>query len=192
MEKLSSRTIKCELGIIKPVIVFMFVACLMSGRMLWQICRTSRSWFLHSMILKEVEISWLTHMELTLATDMMELRLEMFICLLGPMVNNSFLCPALSTYIRNVYSFICDRILSSSIGPQDFVQKLRDGLESDHVSNTLHHWIDLIFGYKQTGSEAEKADNCKHVNVCILLTFCVLNTAVKQNLYSLQVTKKII
>jgi len=134
------------------------------------------------MILKKVEISWLTHMELTLATDMMELRLEMFICLLGPLVNNSFLCPAVSTYIRNVYPFMYDMILSFSIGPQDFVQKLRDALESDHVSNTLHHWIDLIFGYKQTGSEAEKADNCKHVNVFILLTFCMLNTAVKQNL----------
>jgi len=144
------------------------------------------------MILKEVEISWLTHMELTLATDMMELRLEMFICLLGPLVNNSFLCPALSMYIRNVYPFMYDMILSSSIGPQDFVQKLRDALESDHVSNTLHHWIDLIFGYKQTGSEAEKADNCKHVNVCIILTFRMLNAAVKQNLYSLQVTKKLL
>jgi hypothetical protein len=56
----------------------------------------------------------------------------------------------------------------ASIGPQDFVRKLRDALESDHVSRMLHHWIDLIFGYKQTGSEAEKADNCKHfnINVC--------------------------
>jgi len=98
------------------------------------------------------------------------------------MVNNSFLCLAVSTYIRNVYPFMYDMILSFSIGSQDFVQKLRDALESDHVSNTLHHWIDLIFGYKQTGSEAEKADNCKHVNVCILLTFCMLNTAVKQKL----------
>jgi hypothetical protein len=53
--------------------------------------------------------------------------------------------------------------LFASTGPQDFVRKLRDALESDHVSNTLNHWIDLIFGYKQTGSEAEKADNCEHV-----------------------------
>jgi factor associated with neutral sphingomyelinase activation len=57
--------------------------------------------------------------------------------------------------------------LFASIGPHDFVKKLRDALESDHVSNTLHHWIDLIFGYRQTGSEAEKADNCKHVNFIV-------------------------
>ncbi|XP_069705161.1 protein FAN-like [Periplaneta americana] len=44
-------------------------------------------------------------------------------------------------------------------GPADFVNKLRDALESDHVSHTLHNWIDLIFGYKQTGIEAEKANN---------------------------------
>ncbi|KAJ9595217.1 hypothetical protein L9F63_013478, partial [Diploptera punctata] len=48
---------------------------------------------------------------------------------------------------------------SWATGPQDFVKKLRDALESDHVSNVLHHWIDLIFGYKQTGIEAEKANN---------------------------------
>lgn len=45
--------------------------------------------------------------------------------------------------------------------PQDFVQKLRNALESEYVSKNLHCWIDLIFGYKQRGEEAEKAHNCK-------------------------------
>ncbi|XP_035736480.1 protein FAN-like isoform X1 [Vespa mandarinia] len=44
-------------------------------------------------------------------------------------------------------------------GPSDFIKKLRNALESDYVSKNLHHWIDLIFGYKQRGIEAEKADN---------------------------------
>ncbi|XP_014249763.1 protein FAN-like isoform X1 [Cimex lectularius] len=41
----------------------------------------------------------------------------------------------------------------------DFVRKLRDALESDYASAQLHDWIDLIFGYKQRGEEAEKANN---------------------------------
>ncbi|XP_071822078.1 protein FAN-like [Apostichopus japonicus] len=41
----------------------------------------------------------------------------------------------------------------------DFCRKLRQAMESEHVSRNLHHWIDLIFGYKQKGEEAEKADN---------------------------------
>ncbi|XP_060570848.1 protein FAN-like [Ruditapes philippinarum] len=36
---------------------------------------------------------------------------------------------------------------------------MREALECDHVSRHLHEWIDLIFGYKQRGEEAEKADN---------------------------------
>ncbi|XP_023289005.1 protein FAN isoform X2 [Orussus abietinus] len=44
-------------------------------------------------------------------------------------------------------------------GPSDFVQQLRNALESECISQTLHYWIDLIFGYKQRGVEAEKADN---------------------------------
>ncbi|XP_018570993.1 protein FAN-like [Anoplophora glabripennis] len=44
-------------------------------------------------------------------------------------------------------------------GPKHFIEKLRDALESDVASKNLHKWIDLIFGYKQKGEEAVKANN---------------------------------
>jgi hypothetical protein len=46
--------------------------------------------------------------------------------------------------------------------PDDFVATMRRALESDYVSEHLHEWIDLIFGYKQRGQEAIDAHNVFH------------------------------
>lgn len=47
-------------------------------------------------------------------------------------------------------------------GPDDFLQKSQEALESPYVSEHLHEWIDIIFGYKQKGSEAVAAHNGKY------------------------------
>ena len=41
----------------------------------------------------------------------------------------------------------------------EFVRIHRLALESEYVSSNLQNWIDLVFGYKQRGLEAEKAWN---------------------------------
>lgn len=42
---------------------------------------------------------------------------------------------------------------------EDFIAIHRRALESEYVSQNLHNWIDLIFGYKQKGSKAVEALN---------------------------------
>uniref|UniRef100_A0A8C1QVU3 Neutral sphingomyelinase (N-SMase) activation associated factor n=1 Tax=Cyprinus carpio TaxID=7962 RepID=A0A8C1QVU3_CYPCA len=46
--------------------------------------------------------------------------------------------------------------------PDDFLEKMRLALECQYVSEHLHEWIDLIFGFKQRGSEAVAAHNVFH------------------------------
>ena len=43
--------------------------------------------------------------------------------------------------------------------PYQFVCDMKQTLESDNVSSNLNEWIDLIFGFKQTGKEVEQCGN---------------------------------
>ena len=46
--------------------------------------------------------------------------------------------------------------------PHEFIRIHRLALESEYVSRNLHHWIDLIFGYKQRGPASSAAHNVFH------------------------------
>ena len=51
------------------------------------------------------------------------------------------------------------RVPSWAESPEHFISLHRDALESDCVSRQIHHWIDIMFGYKLFGEASVEAKN---------------------------------
>ena len=65
--------------------------------------------------------------------------------------------------------------------PRLFVLINRQALESDHVTRNLKDWIDLIFGYKQSGKEAVESINVFHPATYFGLQVNSIEDSVKRN-----------
>ena len=52
-----------------------------------------------------------------------------------------------------------DVLTPCSDNPYDFIMTMRSCLENNKISASIQNWIDLIFGYKARGKEAEKVKN---------------------------------
>ena len=52
-----------------------------------------------------------------------------------------------------------DVITPCNNNPYDFTMMMRNTLENDELSNKINNWIDIIFGFKSKGKDAENANN---------------------------------
>jgi factor associated with neutral sphingomyelinase activation len=123
----------------------------------WQLCLQNGRFDQANRLFHSVLDTWNNCMHLD--SDVKELIPEFYDTNLNA---SSFLCNRLELDLgtRQDGVRVNDVILPKwASSPKEFVQKMRDALESSYVSENLHSWIDLIFGYKQRGEEALKADN---------------------------------
>ncbi|ERN01930.1 protein GFS12 isoform X1 [Amborella trichopoda] len=61
---------------------------------------------------------------------------------------------------QSIHSEMSDLAVPSwASSPEEFIELHRAALESDRVSQKIHHWIDLTFGYKLSGEAAIAAKN---------------------------------
>jgi len=67
---------------------------------------------------------------------------------------------------------------------EEFIRLHRLALESDYVSSHLHEWIDLIFGFKQTGQPA--------IDACNVFMYCAYEKAVDLDAIDDPVTREAI
>jgi len=96
---------------------------------------------------------------MTSTSDVKELVPEFFTCPEVFLNNNRY--PLGQTQDkRSVDNVILPPWAKGSV--YEFVRIHRLALESEYVSQNMNHWIDLIFGYKQRGPEAEAAHNVFH------------------------------
>ena len=56
-------------------------------------------------------------------------------------------------------TIVNDVLTPCNNNPYDFIITMKSVLESEKVSRNIQNWIDLIFGYKARGKEAENANN---------------------------------
>jgi len=90
-------------------------------------------------------------------SDVKELVPELYCCPEVLLNTNKYDLGELQDGVTRVHDVVLPPWAKGS--PFDFVRLHRDALESDFVSQHLHEWVDLIFGFKQTGEAAVEADN---------------------------------
>jgi len=105
-------------------------------------------------IFRSVESTW--YATLNLEADFKELIPEFYFSDGDFMVNNDKLELGMTSEGENIDDVVLPNWAKSI---HDYMNKNRAALESDYVSANINQWIDLIFGYKNSGEEAVKADN---------------------------------